>query len=120
MSSPAAEALSTTVIVVGGGLGELLCILCPLYRPFATRAIVIGHVFAAGVVAAITAAQNGAKVILLEKEAKINGNSAKATSGINFVGMCLSRVVAGTVSGCLLYFVGFVAPSRLLGHSHTV
>lgn len=40
----------------------------------------------AGIVAAITAAQNGAKVTLLEKEAKISGNSAKATSGINFVG----------------------------------
>ncbi len=50
-------------------------------------------VVAAGVVAAITAAQNGAKVYLLEKEAKISGNSAKATSGINFVGQFCSHLL---------------------------
>ncbi|CCW64868.1 unnamed protein product [Phytomonas sp. EM1] len=46
-----------TVVVVGGGL--------------------------AGCSAAIEAAKRGAKVILLEKETKLGGNSAKATSGIN-------------------------------------
>ncbi|EPY29097.1 NADH-dependent fumarate reductase [Angomonas deanei] len=46
-----------TVVVVGGGL--------------------------AGQSAAIEAARAGAKVILLEKEPRLGGNSAKATSGIN-------------------------------------
>lgn len=39
----------------------------------------------AGACASIEAARAGAKVLLLEKEAKLGGNSAKATSGINGV-----------------------------------
>ena len=46
------------------------------------RVIVIGGGLA-GCSAAIEAANCGAQVILLEKEAKLGGNSAKATSGIN-------------------------------------
>ncbi|CAD2214593.1 ApbE family/Alanine dehydrogenase/PNT, C-terminal domain/FAD dependent oxidoreductase/Pyridine nucleotide-disulphide oxidoreductase/Glucose inhibited division protein A/FAD binding domain/NAD(P)-binding Rossmann-like domain containing protein, putative [Angomonas deanei] len=52
-----ASALPARVIVIGGGL--------------------------AGCAAAIEAAHCGAQVILLEKESKLGGNSAKATSGIN-------------------------------------
>uniref|UniRef100_A0A0A9WFD1 Fumarate reductase n=1 Tax=Lygus hesperus TaxID=30085 RepID=A0A0A9WFD1_LYGHE len=52
-----AGSLPARVIVVGGGL--------------------------AGCCAAIEAANAGAQVILLEKESRIGGNSAKATSGIN-------------------------------------
>ncbi|KAL0075481.1 FAD binding domain-containing protein [Phycomyces blakesleeanus] len=48
-----------TVIIIGGGL--------------------------AGLSAAIEAHANGARVILLEKEARIGGNSIKASSGINTV-----------------------------------
>lgn len=51
------DALPARVVVVGGGL--------------------------AGLSAAIEAANAGAQVILMEKSAKIGGNSAKATSGIN-------------------------------------
>ncbi|EPY23732.1 NADH-dependent fumarate reductase [Strigomonas culicis] len=46
------------------------------------RVIVIGGGLA-GCAAAIEAANCGAQVILLEKEKKLGGNSAKATSGIN-------------------------------------
>ncbi|KPI83014.1 NADH-dependent fumarate reductase-like protein [Leptomonas seymouri] len=46
------------------------------------RVIVIGGGLA-GCAAAIEAADCGATVILIEKEARIGGNSAKATSGIN-------------------------------------
>ncbi|KAL7702558.1 NADH-dependent fumarate reductase-like protein [Lotmaria passim] len=46
------------------------------------RVIVIGGGLA-GCAAAIEAADCGATVILIEKEAKLGGNSAKATSGIN-------------------------------------
>eukprot|EP00796_Vickermania_ingenoplastis_P005533 gene5534-3991_t len=51
------EERQNLVVVVGGGL--------------------------AGLSAAIEAAHHGAKVVLLEKEARVGGNSAKATSGIN-------------------------------------
>lgn len=44
--------------------------------------IVVGSGLA-GMTAAIQAADSGAKVIVLEKEDKTGGNSAKATSGIN-------------------------------------
>ncbi|EPY38186.1 NADH-dependent fumarate reductase [Angomonas deanei] len=47
-----------------------------------SRVIVIGGGLA-GCTAAIEAANCGAQVVLLEKEKKIGGNSAKATSGIN-------------------------------------
>ncbi|CAJ1036080.1 FAD binding domain/Oxidoreductase FAD-binding domain, partial [Leishmania utingensis] len=46
------------------------------------RVIIVGGGLA-GCSAAIEAVNCGAQVILLEKEAKIGGNSAKATSGIN-------------------------------------
>ncbi|ORC84661.1 NADH-dependent fumarate reductase [Trypanosoma theileri] len=46
------------------------------------RVIVIGGGLA-GLSAAIEAASCGAQVILMEKESKLGGNSAKATSGIN-------------------------------------
>ncbi|CAM9716063.1 unnamed protein product [Discosporangium mesarthrocarpum] len=51
------EIAQLPVVVVGGGL--------------------------AGLAAAIEASRAGAKVMLLEKEKRIGGNSAKATSGIN-------------------------------------
>nr|AAX20164.1 mitochondrial NADH-dependent fumarate reductase [Trypanosoma brucei] len=46
------------------------------------RVIVVGGGLA-GLSAAIEAAGCGAQVVLMEKEAKLGGNSAKATSGIN-------------------------------------
>lgn len=46
------------------------------------RVIVVGGGLA-GFSAAIEAAKSGARVILLEKESRVGGNSAKATSGIN-------------------------------------
>jgi len=52
-----ANCKAATVVVVGGGL--------------------------AGLSAAVTAAEAGARVIILESEPKLGGNSAKATSGIN-------------------------------------
>jgi flavocytochrome c len=45
----------------------------------------------AGLVAAIAAAKEGSKVLLLEKEAKFGGNSSKATSGINGCGTRLQK-----------------------------
>lgn len=89
MSAPAAAAsddTTTTVAVVGGGLGTGAG--GGGARRALARSATTGRFWcvAAGVVAAITAAQNGAKVVLFEKEAKISGNSAKATSGINLVG----------------------------------
>ncbi|KAH9597396.1 FAD-dependent oxidoreductase 2 [Trypanosoma melophagium] len=62
----------TVVIVVGGGL--------------------------AGQSAAIEAANCGAQVILLEKEPKLGGNSAKATSGINAWGT-RAQAKAGIMDG---------------------
>ena len=50
------------------------------HRP--AKVIVVGTGLA-GLSAAIEAADAGASVVLLEKESKIGGNSAKATSGIN-------------------------------------
>eukprot|EP00754_Rhynchopus_humris_P031354 Rhum_TRINITY_DN15333_c12_g1::Rhum_TRINITY_DN15333_c12_g1_i2::g.152447::m.152447 len=46
------------------------------------RVIVVGGGLA-GLTAAVYAAKAGAHVVLLEKEARTGGNSAKATSGIN-------------------------------------
>lgn len=51
---------SPHVVVVGGGL--------------------------AGLTAALTAARAGARVTLLDKEPRLGGNSAKATSGISAAG----------------------------------
>ncbi|RKP18852.1 FAD/NAD(P)-binding domain-containing protein, partial [Rozella allomycis CSF55] len=48
----------------------------------AAHVVVIGSGLA-GLTSTIEAARNGAKVTLIEKEASIGGNSAKATSGIN-------------------------------------
>lgn len=59
-SSPSLPLQENKVIVIGGGL--------------------------AGLSAAIEAHKHGASVILIEKEARLGGNSAKASSGINAVG----------------------------------
>ena len=55
---------STNVVVVGGGL--------------------------AGLSAAIESVKHGARVTIVEKEERIGGNSAKATSGLMFKFVCFS------------------------------
>jgi succinate dehydrogenase/fumarate reductase flavoprotein subunit len=64
-------------------------ILIRLYSPSTTimenkKVIVIGGGLA-GMSAALEAHKLGAEVILVEKEPKLGGNSAKASSGINAV-----------------------------------
>lgn len=54
------DSMGPHVIVVGGGL--------------------------AGLSAALTASSHGSRVTLIDKEARVGGNSAKATSGLNAVG----------------------------------
>lgn len=59
--------------------------------PPKTRIIIIGGGLA-GLSAAIEAHDRGAEVILIEKEARLGGNSAKATSGMNAVYTWVQRV----------------------------
>ncbi|CEL92101.1 unnamed protein product [Vitrella brassicaformis CCMP3155] len=56
-----------------------------------THVVVVGS-GAAGLCAAIEAAESGARVMLIEKH-KIGGNSAKATSGINGAGTSVQRAL---------------------------
>ncbi|KAK9713039.1 hypothetical protein K7432_006741 [Basidiobolus ranarum] len=59
--------------------------LSGLLRRLPTPSVVVVGGGLAGLCAAIEAYKKGANVCLLEKEARIGGNSAKATSGINGV-----------------------------------
>ncbi|KAK7194671.1 NADH-dependent fumarate reductase [Novymonas esmeraldas] len=65
------------------------------------RIVVIGGGLA-GCAAAIEAASCGATVVLLEKEAKLGGNSAKATSGINGWGT-RTQAVNHVLDNCKLF-----------------
>nr|CCC90370.1 unnamed protein product [Trypanosoma congolense IL3000] len=76
--TPAAASLA-------GGTAGMSALKSPenlLGQPEKSRVIVVGGGLA-GLSAAIEAANSGAEVVLMEKQPRLGGNSAKATSGIN-------------------------------------
>lgn len=68
----------------------------------------------AGLVAALSAADSGARVTIIEKEKSVGGNSAKATSGMNGVGTP-AQAAAGIKDTEALFFADTVASGK--GHS---
>ncbi|CBZ30669.1 putative NADH-dependent fumarate reductase [Leishmania mexicana MHOM/GT/2001/U1103] len=77
--------------------------------PSVNRVVIIGSGLA-GQSAAIEAAREGAKeVVLIEKEARLGGNSAKATSGINGWGTAVQKAAGVDDSGELFEKDTFVS-----------
>ncbi|KNC51921.1 fumarate reductase flavoprotein subunit [Thecamonas trahens ATCC 50062] len=100
-ASPA-DAAKAARILDGAAVGELVLAVKDVSAPAAERTIAVIGAGLAGASAALSAAELGATVIVLDKEARGGGNSAKASSGINGAGTAFQAEVGIDDSPALL------------------
>jgi fumarate reductase flavoprotein subunit len=87
--------LKKIIISFSAAAAVILYLIISLFMPETADVVVIGG-GAAGLSAAIEAAENGAEVILLEKMNFLGGNTTRATGGINAAGTEAQRAAGIT------------------------